>query len=433
MEQLLPSELDAIKPIPFWKNPSAWIKEQNLGRSYWVFFAVALFFDAGFSTYVFLFNLYLLDLHFNERAIGLVGGALTLGSVVGLVPAGMIAKKIGIRPMLFFCLSAAPLLGAIRAWWTWEPAQIGLAFVTGLAMCCWGICFLPAVARLTTEKNRTTGFSLIFSASIAASAFGGVVCGYLPKWLELTGIAMQGAEVKRLILLASCGLAALGLIPTIRLTLPPQTEGEADTEFEPHGPGWFQNLRLAPFLLRFLPLMALWSAVQAGFTPFANIYLSIDLQIPMTQIGLIFSTVQIVQFCLGLIAPFVFRALGLVNGVAATQIFAAIALGCLAGTHNSNLAILSYLIFAAAQWMSAPGLYNLLMNETPDKDRSMASAMTMLCNALAGSAATAGAGILFTSFGYPRVLFGIAGLALAVAALFRLMIRSAKAGVVSQP
>ena len=426
MEQLLPPELDAIKAIPFWKNPSAWIKEQNLGRSYWVFFSVALFFDAGFSIYVFLFNLYLLDLHFNERAIGLVGGAQTLGSVVGLIPAGMLAQKIGIRRLLFFCLSTAPLLSVIRAWWMWEPAQMGLAFVTGLALCCWGICFLPAVARLTTEKNRTTGFSLIFSASIATSALGGVVCGYLPKWLELTGIAMPGAEVKQLILMASCGLAAFGLIPALRLALPPQTEGEADTEFEPPGGRWFQNLKLSPFLLRFLPLMALWSAVQAGFNPFANIYLSNDLRIPMTEIGLIFSTVQIVQFCLGLVAPFVFRALGLVNGVAATQIFAALALGCLAGTHNSKLAILAYLIFAAAQWMSAPGLYNVLMNETPDKERSMASAMTMLCNALAGSAATAGAGILFTSFGYPSVLFGIAAGALAVATLFRLMIKPAK-------
>jgi len=43
--------------------------------------------------YFFLFNLYLLDLHFNERTIGLVGGALTFGSVIGtLRPAGLHAR-----------------------------------------------------------------------------------------------------------------------------------------------------------------------------------------------------------------------------------------------------------------------------------------------------------------------------------------------------
>ncbi|HEY1965234.1 MAG TPA: MFS transporter, partial [Acidobacteriaceae bacterium] len=72
--------------------------------------------------------------------------------------------------------------------------------------------------------------------------------------------------------------------------------------------------------------------------------------------------------------------------------------------------------------MSAPGLYNLLMNETPDPERSTAAAMTLFCNALAGSAATAGAGILFTRFGYPPVLLGIAGMATTVAILFGLII-----------
>jgi high-affinity Fe2+/Pb2+ permease len=72
--------------------------------------------------------------------------------------------------------------------------------------------------------------------------------------------------------------------------------------------------------------------------------------------------------------------------------------------------------------MSTPGLYNLLMDETPDPERSTAAAMTLFCNALAGSAATAGAGILFTRFGYPPVLLGIAGMAAAIAVLFWLII-----------
>ena len=66
--------------------------------------------------------------------------------------------------------------------------------------------------------------------------------------------------------------------------------------------------------------MALWAAVLAAFTPFANVYLSRDLHIPLSQIGLIFSAAQIVQLCMGLLTPLVFRGLGLVNGIVATQI-----------------------------------------------------------------------------------------------------------------
>jgi hypothetical protein len=48
--------------------------------------------------------------------------------------------------------------------------------------------------------------------------------------------------------------------------------------------------------------------------------------------------------------------------------------------------------------------------------------MTLFCNALAGSAATAAAGVLFTRFGYPPVLLGIAIAAVATALLFLLLI-----------
>jgi len=101
MEYLLPSENVAANGsanAAGWTNPAAWLQEKKLSRGFWIFFAVAFFFDFGFAVYFFLFNLYLLDLHFNERAIGLVGGALTLGTMAGTLPAGWIARRTGLRP-----------------------------------------------------------------------------------------------------------------------------------------------------------------------------------------------------------------------------------------------------------------------------------------------------------------------------------------------
>jgi len=412
--------------VSFWRNPSAWLREQNLGRGYWVFFTAAFFLDAGFAVYHFLFNLYLLDLRFNERTMGMLGGAMTLGSLTGTLPAGVLARKIGLRPLLLVCFVVAPLLQASRVVWMWPTAQIGLAFLAGLAMSSWGVCFLSAVARLTTEKNRTSAFSLIASMSIGTSALGGVVCGYLPQWLRMAGLVMQPAEVKRLILVAACGIVMIGLLPVLHLRMPLSSQEDIPTGGQPTRGGWFRGWKFPPFLLRFLPSMALWTAVAASFNPFANVYLSRVLHIPMTRIGLIFSTTQIVQLCLGLLTPLIFRALGLVNGIVATQIATAVALASLAGARDERLAVVLYLCSSAAQWMSAPGLYNLLMTETPDKERTTAAAMTMFCNALAASVATAGAGILFTRFGYTHVLLGIAALALAVATLFRLIVTPQK-------
>jgi MFS family permease len=415
------------KKISFWKNPAAWLRERNLSKGYWTFFTAAFFFDFGFAVYVFLFNLYLLDLHFNEHAIGLIGGALTLGSLAGTLPAGLLARKIGIRPLLIVCFIAAPILFAARALVIREPAQIGLAFFAGLAMCLWAVSFLPAIAEVTTEENRTAGFSLIASASIGTSALGGIVCGYLPRWLSRAGFVMQPVEVKRLILLASCAIAALGIFAVLRMqSSSPRSETPKETKRHSY---W----KVAPFLLRFLPSMALWTVVLASFTPFANVYLSRELHVPLLRIGLVFSVAQILQFCLGLLTPLLFRKLGIINGIVVTQLMTAAAIGCLAGTHNTSLAIALYLGFSAMQWMSSPGLYNLLMSRVPAEERSTAAAMTMFCNALLGSAATAAAGILFTRFGYPHVLFGIAALAVAAAMLFQLLVGATDRSSSAQP
>lgn len=421
MEQLLepePVEADGASGISIWSAPSAWLLQKKLCRAFWVFFAVECFVDFGFSLYFFIFNLYLVDCNFNERTIGLVGGALTFASVVGTLPAGWLARKVGLRPLQLYSMIAAPLLGLARVFVMWEPAQIGLAFLTGLALCVWAVCYLPTLARLTTSENRTSAFSIVFSVSIIVSALGGLVCGSLPQLLRTAGYTPQAADIKRLILIGSCVIAGIGVFPLSRLQLPPPQESESQTPCKTEKRIWKMN----PFLLRYVPLMALWTATLASFTPFANVYLTRDFHISLSQIGFVFFASHVIQFCATLMTPVVFRRMGLMNGIVATQVATAVAMGCLAGTHNRALAVALYMGFSAAQWMSTPGLYNMLMSRVTDEERSSASAMTMFSNALLQSSAMAGAGILFVRFGYPRVLVGIAGLALTAALLFGLLV-----------
>jgi MFS family permease len=423
--ELLLSQAGAGKGTPFWKSPAAWLREKKLSRGFWIFFAAAFFFDFGFSIYIFLFNLYLLDFHFNERAMGLIGGAATLGSVVGTLPAGVLARKIGIRPLMIVCFIASTVLCALRVMIVQEHAQLVLAFLSGLAMCLWGVCFLPAVARLTTEENRASAFSF-FYVNTGMVMLGGIVCGYLQQWLKMAGLVLQPVEVKRIILLASCAIAAIGLVAVLRLEMPAilqeESQGENRKRWMPH-----------PFLLRYLPALALWTAVLVAFTPFANVYLSKNLHVPMSRIGLIFSVAQVLQLFVGLLTPVLYRRLGMVPGIVVTQIATAVTLACLAATHNSQAAMGLYLGFSALQSMSAPGLYNLLMSKLPDEERSTASSGALFCNAVVASGTTAGAGILFVRFGYPHVLMGIAGLAFAVAMLFWLLIGPMDRRVPTQP
>jgi len=406
--------------VSFWRRPLGWFAENNFRSEFWVYFSAVFFFDAGFCIFFFLFNLYLLDLHFNEQTMGLIGGATTLGSVLATLPAGVLVKRIGVRPMLVFCYVAAPFLCAVRAIWMWQPAQFGMGFLSGAVLSAGGVCYLTTVARLTDEKNRTAAFSLVLSASLVTSALGGIMCGYLPKWLASAGSSMRPAEIKQLILLFSCGVALLGVFPILRLRIP-SVRREEDTEAAT-GDVRFWRWRPSPFLMRYLPLMSLWSLVLASFTPFANVYLSTRLHIPMVRIGVIFSVAQVVQLCMGLLTPLVYRWLGVVRGIVIIQATTGVVLAALALAHDVRLAVGLYLLFSAVQWMSSPGLYNLLMSRTPDGERGTAAAMTLFCSAVVSSVATAGSGVLLTRIGYPPVLLGIAALAIAVALVMRFVI-----------
>ncbi len=432
MEGALGRESSRTTGVSFSRHPIAWLREKNLSSGYWVFFNAAFFYDTGFAIFFFIFNLYLLDFHFNERAIGLVNGSLTLGLLVGTLPAGALGRRFGPRPVLMFCFIVSPLLNAVRALWIWEPAQIALAFVAGLSMCSWTVTFLPAVSKLTTQANRTAAISLIFSIGVGSSALGGALCGYLPQGLAGAGLTMEPAAIKRLILLGSCAFAAIGFFPVLRLRVPPMTQDPPSSP-QTGKLAWLGRFRPGPFLARFLFCMALWSAILAAFNPFANVYLARDLHLSLAHIGIVFSVAQLLQLGSGLLVPVVLRAFGMLNGILATQLAAALTLATMAGVHHQALAIAFYLAFSATQWMSSPGLYSLLMNETPDAERSTAAAMTMFANSLVSSAATAGAGVLLTQFGYNRVLLALAASAAAAALLCRRLLAQNKARRVADP
>src|SRR3569833_2562922 len=115
--------------------------QRRFGSDFWIFFAAAFFFDLGFGLFFFLFNLYLTDLHFNERVVGFFTASLTLGNVIATIPATLLARRFGVRPLLLFSFICAPLICMLRVYILWEPAQLALSLATGMALCCWPICF----------------------------------------------------------------------------------------------------------------------------------------------------------------------------------------------------------------------------------------------------------------------------------------------------
>ena len=399
-----------------WTAAAPWLHRYSLGRGFWLFFTAALFWDAGFGVYFFLFNLYLLDFHLNERTIGLINGALSLGLLAGMLPAVILARRIGARRLLLLCFLGAPVVGVLRAIFVWEPAAIALALIAGVVMCVWPVLFLPVTASLTSESNRAAATGLIFSVGIGATAFGVAATGYLSRWVGILGSGLGPADVKRVVLLVSSGVVALGSIALMRLpelsTAPPQTVALREQ---------FSVLRQS-FLRRFLPCIALWSSLLGAFTPFAAVYFAQQRHVSLSHVGLIFSASQLAQLIGGLLVPLVERGLGLTRGVVISQLATGILLAATVLCPSPAWCIVLFCGYSAAQWICSPAMYTLLMNNVAEADRAGASALIMFGNYLLTAAATSATGFLLLRLGYPATMVGIAVLECILAITFRCLI-----------
>jgi MFS family permease len=376
-------------------------------KDYWVFFAAAFCMDLGFGLFFFLFSLYLADLHFDERFIGHTMACLTLGNVAGTVPAMIFARRKGIRPLLLMTFLCAPLLCVLRVLVLDPSAQLAIAFLTGMALCGWPICFSPAIAKFTHAENRTLGFSIAFATGIGLGSVAGLAGGYIPQLLQhyVTRMSLVGGI--RIVLLSACCVVLLGLLPIVHL----QIEHEAI-------PAGKHGMSFHPFLRRFLPGFLLWNVVTGSFGLLGAVYIQNKLGVSLGRIGTIFSASELLQFAAVLLAPLLLRRMGANRGVAFAQLGTMFFLVLIAVSRSQTAGTCFYLLYFAVQYMCEPGIYKILMEAVPEAERSTASAIQNLSGAVCQSGTTAITGICIIRFGYQSVLIANSIVALFAALAF---------------
>jgi MFS family permease len=296
----------------------------------------------------------------------------------------------------------------LRASATSVPWLIALAFTGGLVWSAWAVAISPAIAQLTTERNRAWGFSLMFSRGIATGIVAGFLGGRLPQWLERWGLASSPLASYRHALWAGSAMVLLSLWPLARVQL---------------GPAPPQDRKLRPPsrpLLRFLGAIMVWHFGTAMFNPFFNAFL-VRQQFSAARIGSLVSVSRAAQVAAILLAPLVFRRAGRLRGIAGMQLATAVALLALAGSQGAARVSAAYVFYMASQYMSEPGLYGYLMDVVAARDRGGASALNFLAALGAQAVAAAAAGMFIYRLGYSPVLLLGAAVCAVAALLFALL------------
>ena len=400
------------------------LSSTGLSRPFWTFFAASFFFDLGLFIFFFLYNLFLFDRGFDEKFLGAMASAMSIGSIACTLPAGLLIDRLGLRKSLMVCFTAVPLVAAARAFFLSQSVLLALAFLGGFVTTLWAVMLSPAVTQLTTERNRSLAFSIDCAAGIGIGIGANLIASRIPGWLVHLHVASNLTDAKQYALLLGCAIVVLGIVPVSRLRFPPVRE---------------TTRRLYPrnrFLLRFLPAVAIWSLITGSLSPLANVYFAHYLRMPLEEIGAVLSISSLCQVLGVLAAPLLFRRFGLVPAMAGAQVLIAVLLAGLAGTSAAVPASILYVAYTGLLWMSEPGLFTLLMSRVSPAEQAGASALNFLVISLGQAGAVAAAGASFVRFGYPRALLAMACIALGSSFLFHRLLGArpmADAGAKSLP
>lgn len=386
---------------------SLWLSTSALSSQFWLFLGVCFFFDFGVSIYFFFFNLFLTAHGYSEAQLGILTGTMAAGNLVGAWPAAHILQRHGVRNPLLACLVTTPMVLSLRSLSTAFPFQAGLAFSTGMVLCLWAVCISPITAALTTERQRPRAFSLVFSLGIGVGAAGAFLGSRMPEWFSRRFGMTAPLAPDQMTLICACMIAPLALIPARKLRV-----GGAKAPSR-------ARLLSSPAVRRILPAIGIWGLVTGSFAPFGNVFLATHVQLNLHHVGMVFSTSQLCQVAAVLCAPFVFRRLGVPNGVFAMLIATALCFVVLALTAEPIAAGIAYVSLMGMQYMGEPGIYSLMMSAVPEEERGGASASMALVLGIAQLIAAGGAGWMFTTLGYPRTLAIISFVAVTAGWLFR--------------
>ena len=391
-------------------------------RNFWLYLAAGGIWSLGLMSFFLVYNLYLLDLGFNETVMGQISSAMTLGSLAITVPSGLLLNRYGVKRMLKVSVIVAGISLLLRSSVDVVWLLVLFAFLSGAAIGIWMVSAPPFLTQNTAPEIRSRAFSLSYGMSIGMGVAAGLLAGlsrYLSSWFGTP--ALPDLSLKKYWLYGSSALVLCSFFLLLRLR-----ETVADAPIA--GPNLYTNnflrqLDSRPFILRLLIVLIFWSFFVGSFLPFFNVFFSRKYNQSLSGIGLIFSLSQFCQLLAVLSMPWLIRKLGRVHAIFSMQLAAAGVLPVLVLIGNVQLAAVIYLIYLSFQVMCEPALENFIMDSVTPAERNMVSALRYMTLFLVQALAVWITGYAITQLGYSVLLVLIAILGVSAAFTFYLFFR----------
>ncbi len=318
----------------------------------------------GFSGFWLLFNLYLKSLGFSEGKIGNIISASTIGMVIMAIPASIIIRRHSIRRILLFATPIAMFSYLVQATSVNYFVIIGGGLTAGLSSVFFRVASAPFFMRYSSSKERPYLFSMQFALALVAGIAGSLLGGFLPGFIEKSGIIAYIAY--RYALCIFSGFVLIALIPYFLIKEKHKKQIE---KIKIHSSHLLVKL--------FVPVFVV--GIGAGLSiPFLNLYFKHVFKTATSLIGILYSGQQLLMITGLLVAPVVAEKIGKVKTVVFSQLISIPFLVVLGVTHNFIFAALAFLVRAALMNMAQPLFTNFAMENVKQDEQPFTNALLVI-------------------------------------------------------
>jgi len=203
------------EPVP---SPASTTKQRGFGRTANALLAYTLAKGLQLSLFALVFPLYLYSIGYKQDTIGVVNALGAITTLVGAVPLGLLADRVG-RARLFVLsaiLMPLPYLG-LAASSSFAVIVIMFMIANGLATVYWST-NAPLLVGAVAPEQRVRIFAANSFLLWGVGAFGAVIGGMTTSVAgHLLGVSSNGSAPLRIALIGNAVVMAAGAIPLLAI------------------------------------------------------------------------------------------------------------------------------------------------------------------------------------------------------------------------
>jgi MFS family permease len=346
---------------------------QGYGRDIKLFLLYNLLSNIGIGVFQLLFNLYLIELDYNESFIGQFQSISTLSMAGVALSIGLLVNRFGVwrtvtTGLVFFLVTS--VLASII---TDQLALLVMAGLSGAGTAFLFVPTMPFIVELTGRHERHGVAALAFSLNSLSVTVGSLIGGFGARGIgAVLNVEVPSAEAYRYTLIAGLLLAGFAMLPLMSMTN--ERKRALPQDEQPSGLPATNTVAEAPRTIRrhmivFIAIGGLMSLGAGAVFPFYNVFLETR-GASSGQIGIIYAAAGLTAAVLGLFSPWVAHRFGSLKATVIVRLAPVPCYVLLMGTPVLPIAIVAHILRTTSINMAWPIDSTYISEILPAKSRA---------------------------------------------------------------